>query len=156
MEQKKHESNCTGREGRQLHFVCVIPFPQTSIAQCQEGTSSQFSSRKAKQAEQPALQGERQILQSFQSTTRWSCFSFIPPRPAKLRCIEMAMNEEEKQGLAVAATQWEQAWILPVLQISPAAFSTGEGINCQHGCYRPLSDGTSFLPTGSHVLVLAA
>lgn len=33
---------------------------------------------------------------------------FPPPRPAKVKCIEIAKNKEENHGLPIAAMLWEK------------------------------------------------
>ena len=40
---------------------------------------------------------------------KMSQFSFTPPRPAKLRCIDTARNKEEKLELLIADTEQEQS-----------------------------------------------
>lgn len=126
--EQKHPrtTDCTG-EGRRLHPARAIPSPTPALLSAKREHAGQevSSPRKEKQGEHPALQGERRRLQPSGGTTHRSCFCFIPPRPAKLRGMETAVNEEQKQGLPGAARRGSTPGSLPVqlasLQRGPGA-----------------------------------
>lgn len=90
VEQKSKDIHKTGREGRQLHCVCIIPPSQPASL----STRMELPSQK----EPPSLGKEEQsrqlTLQSFRSTVRKSHLSFTQPRPAKLKCTEPARSKE--------------------------------------------------------------
>lgn len=93
----------TTQKDRQLNFAWII-LP-TSLALL--STKTEFPS----QIEFSLLKRKNRVTNSFSSPFGYHVkvpLNFIPFRMAKLRYIEMARNKEEKQGLPMAATKWNQ------------------------------------------------
>lgn len=70
-------------------------------------------------------------------------FDFTPSRLAKLRWTEILRSKEAKQGLPIAATQWEWSQFT----MSYSALAAEEGTNGHHSCRGSLVDLTSLFPT---------
>lgn len=90
--------------------------------------------------------GEQKASSAFEGTAKRSCLVSPYASDQQNWDIEMARNEEGKQGLPIAAMQQLYSQF-PVTcsATTPAAFATKER-NSQNSCCRPSADFTSFCP----------
>lgn len=100
-EQKKKRITAQNKRGRIAPFACIMLSPRPLLL----STKREFHIQKEFPSPEKEEQSGQPASPAFQSTAQKNCLNFTP---AKLRHVEITRKNEEKQGILISVTQWEQ------------------------------------------------